>query len=442
MKTLLRQLFILMTMLPITVRAQSIPSPISLSLSRALQISLERNGSFTQTKEKENEAELNISAARSIYLPNISAIGTINKQKDIENNPLLITHKHSYNQYNLNLRLNQLLYQHGSLDTVSSAQKVREIATINTNIARRDLSNSIIQAYYQITLNSRNIQTLSEQRKIVSESLKTAEHRMNSGSGRLLDLLQIKTQMALLEGEIVSAQNLLDESRTIFANLLGDSYSQNFIIYDSLEAPSITELDSLIAENPSEIPEIQRDNLAISQIDDQRKILWGQNLPYLNLVGNYAFTSVDDSTLFEQPANSWLVGLQLTVPLFSGLSTVYENRALLSSQLQLKLERRFVQDQFALKKINSRKNLENALNSIQTGELALRLAKQSLTEAKKNYLRGTTDYLQYLSIQQQFVVAEQSLNSYKYNYIVAIGNYYVSYGQDMAVLIALLEKNL
>lgn len=443
MKIVLRYILVFLYFIaPLSGKGQAPQSSIRLSLRHAIQTSLEENGSFAQTKEKEKEADFNISVSRSVYLPNLSAQGALNKQKDAENNPLLIARKNSYNQYSLNLHLNQLLYQHGSLATVSSAEKLRDIALLNTSIARRDLSNNIIQTYFQITLNSRNIRTLTEQRNVVTESLKTAERRQRAGSGRLIDVLQIKTQLALLDGQIVSAQNLLDESRTTLANFLGNSYAQNFIIPDTLEAPSIAELDSLIAKKPAEIPEVQRDDIAISQIDDQRKTLWGQNLPYLNLVGNYAFTSFKDDTLFEQPANSWLIGLQLTIPLFSGLSTVYQNRALLSSQLQLKLERRFIQDQFALQQINSKKNLENAYNSIQTGQIALRLAKESLTEAKKNYLRGTIDYLQYLSIQQQLVVAEQSLNSSKYSYIVAIGNYYASQGQDMMDLVTLLEEKL
>lgn len=438
---LLRHFVILFTLMPPIAYGQHTPPPINLSLSRAIQTSLESNGSFAQVKEKENEADYNISASRSIYFPNISASATVYKQKDAETNPFFINRKEAYNQYGLNLHLNQLIYQRGSWATLSSARKIRDIAVINTSIARRNLSNGVIQAYYQIILNKRNIHTLLEQKKVVDESLKNAERRMNSESGRLLDVLQIKTQLALLEGEIVSAQNLFDESRTTLANLMGDSRSQNFVFIDSLEAPSIAELESLIKSHPAEIPEIKRDDIAISQIDDQRKLLWGQNLPYLNLVGNYAFTSFDDSTLFEQTANSWQVGLQLTIPLFSGLSTVYQNRALLSSQLQLKFERRFIEDQFTLQQINNRKNLENAYSSIQTGEIALNLAQKSLDEAKKNYLRGTVDYLQYLSVQQQHVVAEQSLNSYKYNYIVAMTNYYVSHGQDMSALVALIEKN-
>lgn len=442
MKTWLRYLLIFFTALPLPLWGLSISSPSPLFLSDALKISLQRNESFLQTKEKEKETEYNISTSRSIYLPNISVIGTANKQKDMQNNPLLQTRENTYNQYGLNLHLNQLVYQHGSLATVNAAKKSHDVALINTAIARRDISNSVIQTYYQITLYNRNILTLVEQRKIVSESLRTAERRMSSGSVRLLDVLQIKTQLALLDGDIFSAQNLLDESRTTLAHLLGDSNSQRFLIPDSLEAPTIAEIDSSMAKQPPEILEVQRDDIAISQLDDQRKTLWGQNLPYINLIGSYAFTSFDDTKLFEQPANSWLLGIQLTIPLFSGLSTVYQNRALLSSQLQLQLEKKFIQDQFALQGINSRKNLENAFSSIKTGEVALKLANESLSEAKKSYLRGTIDYLQYLSIQQQFVVAEQSLNSFKYNYIVALGNFYVSQGQDMLVLISLLEKNL
>lgn len=257
----------------------------------------------------------------------------------------------------------------------------------------------------------------------------------------MLDLLQVKTQLALLDGQILTARNQLEESRASLASLLGNSKSQQFVIKDSLEAPTFEEIEASIDRKNIVVPEILRDEVSIAQVDDQRKVLLGQNLPYLNLLGTYSFTSHKDSTVFEQPANSWAIGLQLTIPLFSGMSSIYQNKALLSTQMQLQLDRSYVEDQVNLQQINNKKNLETAFDSIKIGEIALQLAKESLKEAQRNYRLATIDYLQYLSVQQQHVVAEQSLNSYKYNYITAMGNYYAAAGQEMSRLVDLIERN-
>lgn len=420
--------------------ADDTSSPTSLSLSQAVDISLRTNGSFLETREKENQTDQLVPAARSALFPNISLQGSIDRQKDASNGVAIRNNGNSYDLYSASARLTQLLFQIGSLSAIDSVKKNRDIAGYNTDIARRDLIKSIIQGYYLVTLNSRNIQTLKEQKKIVTESLQVAERRERIGRGQLLDVLQAKTQLALLEGQISTAIDQLEEARTVLASLLGNSESQQFSISDNLKAPSIDEVESTIDREKMRIPEVLKDEVLLDQIADQKRTLWGQNLPYLELLGSYAFTNTKESELFTQPANSWMIGLQLTIPLFSGLSTVYQSRALNSQMLQAQLDKRYQEDQANLQRINNKKNLETARDSIETGESALKLAKDSLKEAKRNYGLATIDYLQYLSVQQQYVQAEQSLNTYKYNYIVALGNYYAATGQEMNRLVTLLEK--
>ena len=423
-----------------TVGAAKTPAYL-LSLSDAVETSLRNNASYGETREKENQADLSTSVTKSILYPNLSLVGQADRQKDANNGFVSNTGRAgSYNEYTTSLRLNQLLYQHGTFATIDTAKKNRALAGFNTEIAQRDLSNSVIQAYYLIVLSSRNIQTLEDQKKIVAESLQVALKRQQTGRGQLLDTLQVKTQFALLEGQLSTAKNQLSEAQTTLASLLGNSTSQEFNIKNTLEAPSVPEIDASIDLKNSRIPEILKDDVAYQQIENQKETLWGQNLPSLNLLGTYNFANEKDSDLFQDSSNSWTIGVQLTIPLFSGLSTVYQDHVLSSQQLQLSLDKKYLQDQVSLQQLNNKKNLETALDSIQTGNEALKLAQASLKEAQRNYKFATIDYLQYLSVQQQLAQAEQSLNTYKYNYITALGNYYSATGQNMKNLIALLEK--
>jgi outer membrane protein TolC len=412
----------------------------NLSLRDAIGLAIQQNPNHLETREKIRQADTEAPVARSYILPNLSAVVNADHDKAAVNNDKPLFNGDPYNNYNASLKLSQMLFQIGSISAISSAHKDEQISRLNAQISERDLTNNVIQSYFQIVLSARNVQTLMNQQKIALEALKVAQRREHTGRGQLLDVLQAKTQLSLLDGQLATAQNQLQVAAATLANNLGEYKKSNFNIPDKMDAPLIEDIDRVVDLKNYKIPELERADLSISKIDDQKRELWGQNLPYLSIIGNYTYSSYKQSDWINQDANSWGIGLQLTIPLFSGFSTFYQQRALESQKLQLQYEKTAELDQVSYQQVTSRKNLETARSSIATGEEALKLALASQKEAQRNYNFATIDFLQFLSVQQAYIQAEQSLNLYKYNYIVALGNYFAASGQSMQQLVDLLEK--
>lgn len=431
--------FFILSMLFLSVAKAQAPIQ-DLSIHDAVQLAIQNNPSFRESIEKINQTETEVPLARALIFPTLTAIGDAQRIKDsnLDQNPRF--DGKPFNQYDASLKLTQIIFQMGTLSGISAAQKDVGISKLNAKISARNLVNVTIQAYYQVVLSSRTIDTLLRQQRIVKESLGVAQHRERNGRGQLLDVLQVKTQLALLEGQIATARNQLAIAVANLTNTIGGTTQNVIRVKDHLEAPDIPEVDQDVDLKNYTIPEIEVDLLSIQRIDDQRQVMWGQNLPNLSLFGNYNFTNYKQSDLFDDSANSWNFGVQLTIPLFSGLSTIYQNRSLLSQRLQLEFDKKNVENQVAYQQITSRKNLETAKDSIITGIDALKLAEASSNEARRNFRNATIDFVQLLTVEQAFVQAEQTLNSSRYNYITALANYYASSGQDMAKLVALLER--
>lgn len=415
----------------------------NMGLRSAVHTALDHNPSLLETNEKINQTATEIPIARALIMPNLSVIATGNHQKDEVNTGGASTARFDgdpYNLYTTTLKLSQPLFQLGSFSGINAAQKDLDISRWTSRASIRDLTNSVIQAYFQIVLNSRNVHTLQEQQKLVKESVNVALRRERTGRGQLLDVLQLKTQVALLDAQISTAQNALEVSVANLANLMGDNSMSQIKLKDKLEAPDIDEVDKSLDLKHYQIPEIEKDILSLDKISDLRQVNWGQNLPTLALVGTYNFNSYKQSDLYDSSSVSWTIGLQLTIPLFSGLSSIYQDKSLLSQQYQFEFDKKNVENQVLLQQVTSRKNLETALDSIETGVEALKLATASSKEAVRQFSNATIDFLQLLTTEQSYVQAEQSLNQYKYNYIVALANYYVASGQDMEQLVGILEK--
>ncbi len=411
----------------------------NLSLGEAVDLALRQNPSMLEAREKVHQAETQLPLARSYLFPNISATAAINENKSAASSSSVLFGGSPYNQYAATIKATQTVFQIGSISAIQSVDKDRQITQLSADISNRDLIGNVIKSYYKVILFARQMETLNRQKAIEKESLDVATRRERTGRGQLLDVLQAKTQLSLLEGQISTAQNSLQTAVAVLASYVGESAQVVYNVKNKLEAPDLKSLDTTVNVKNYKIPEIEREILLIGQADDLKNVNLGQNLPSLQLIGSYSWNSYTSSSLFDSANNSWGVGLQLTIPLFSGLSVLYQQEAYTSLKYQYEFEKKNQEALAQLYQITNRKNLESALDSIRTGVDALKLAIQSSEEAKKNFRLATIDFLVFLNVQNSYVQAEQALNVNKYNYIAAMADYYASMGQDMSHLVTILE---
>lgn len=412
-----------------------------LSLHQAVSIAVENNPSLLQTKETIHQAQEQTRLSSAIVFPTLNLIGTGSYEKSATNSPsgVVSFNGDPYNQYESDLHLTQTLFQIGTFSAIESTKKDQELRKLDTEIAARNLTSNVIQAYYQVILNSRNVDTLVRQERIEKEALVTATQRERTGRGQLLDVLQVKTQIALLESQIATAKNSLQVSAATLDNLLGGTKAAQITVRDGLEGPQLDSVDRNVDLKNFRLPELEQNKISYAQLDDQKNVYLGQNLPSLALTGDYLYNAYKKSDLFNQDANSWIVSLQLTIPLFSGLSGIYQQHVLTSEQAQLEFAKTNIMNNTTLQQVTSRKNLESALQTIISGTDALKLAIASSDEARRQYRLATIDFVALLNVENSYVQAESSLNGYKYNYIVALANYYVASGQQLGGLVDLLE---
>jgi outer membrane protein len=412
----------------------------TLTLKTAVDMALTQNPNFLKARENIHYSEAGVPLIRSSLFPTVQATGTGYEKKDAAGNGNPLFGGDNYNQYVADIKLTQVLFQVGAISALGNAQKSLEISRLNSEISSRDLIGEVIKAYFQIVLNARNVETLMRQDRFVKESLNVAQSRERTGRGRLLDVLQVKTQVSLLQAQIFDAQNQLQIAAANLAYLIGDTGQKSFKITETLQAPDVAQVDTDVDLKHYQIPEILRDELAIEQLDDLKQMTLGKNLPNLALIGDYNYSNFKKEDLFNSYSNGWYVGLQLTIPIFSGFSSFYEQRQLTSQRLQLEFDKKYVESTVTYKQVTNRKLLETASNSINSGTEALKLAIATSDEAKRNYRYATIDFLQFLTVEKDYVQAEQDLNKQKFQYITALADYYSASGQDMSRLVSILES--
>lgn len=410
----------------------------TLTLKGALDIAVSRNNSLREAKEKHNQLRFQASGLWSSVLPNIelNASGTYRKDSVANKSVGAVPFGGDpYNLYSLSAKGVQPLFVWGSLAAVRGAGYERDIQSAAVEITERTVIQDVIAAYYKVVVNQSKIEILLDQEKVVNEALQMAQTRLRLAGGRKLDVLQMRTQLALLKPKIENARIDLATSAANLANLLGEQDRQEIQIRNELPG-----LKGKLTETKGfHLPELERIRLNREKIDAEKSTALGKSLPQLKLIGDYSFLNYTKSDLLDPASNSWSVQVALTVPLFSGLSSIYERRALSSRESQLDFEEANLRNDLHLKQIQSRKSLEAAEASLVAAVQAADLAKQSMVQGRSDFRLGIIDFLQYLQVQESQLEAALSLNQLKYDNIVAYSNYYAASGKPMPELVDILE---
>lgn len=411
-----------------------------LDLKEVIKIANERNPKVLAAKEKINQFDSQKGLTKSFIYPNLSwnLGGTYQKDAVYTGNPKF--GGDPYNVYTSDLKLNQTLYSKGLISAVFQADYDKKIQEVNLEITKRDLTSNVIEAFYRFILNQNLLQYLSKNQDLLQKSLSTSTSRYQKGRGQLLDILQVKTQLALIAPQIEQARSQLVIAGQQLISFMGEDVHPDLKLKGSLKTLLLKDVQKYIDLKNFNLPEYQLNQLQLTQLDYSRDVVLGKHFPNIKLVGDYLYNNYKKADLFSDYSHAWAIQVQLNIPLFSGFSSSQERSILSSQEVQLKIARNDLENSLSLKQVTSMRNLETSEISLVSSESAVKLADEAQAEAGRLYRLSQIDFLQYLTVQQAALQANSSLDQLKYQSIVAYSNYFVASGQPLDVLVNILNN--
>lgn len=430
---------ILFFLLLISSNLMSQVDPV-LDLKDIIRIAKENNPSILAAKEKLNQYDAQKKLVFSPLYPNISwnLTGSYSKDAVYDGNPKF--NGEPYNQYASDLKMVQTLYRKGSLAAIDMAEYDRMIQKSGIEIEERNLTRNIIEAFYRFILNQQTLENLLKNQDIIQKSLVTSNSRYQKGRGQLLDILQVKTQLALIGPQVEEARNQIEISSQQLINYMGQPGFYQLKLKGQLKTLLLKDVQKYINLIDYHLPEYEINQLKLKQLDFSRDVTLGKDYPTLKLVGDYLYNNYKKADLFSDYSHSWAVSLQLSVPLFSGFSSYQEKNLISSQQYELRIARRNIENDLGLRQVTSLKNLQTSETSLLSASAAVKLANESQLEAGRIYKLSQIDFLQFLSVQQAALQARSSFDLLKFQNIVAYTNYFVATGQPLGVLVDILTK--
>ncbi len=419
-------------------------APLSaITLPQAVDMALEKNPERREIRYRMEAAQSASGVIRAAILPTVNAKGTATQKKDAVfglGSPKF--NGEPYNQYEVKLEGRQPLLQFGLLSSLSANARQVDLSQVADTIAERNLTADVIRTFYRVLLKHRTIEALKNVEALQKESLATAQRRQRIGRGQLLDVLQVKTQLALLAPKLETANVEWKLAAVNLAKLMGDLSAEELRLVGTLEPPPIyaERLEATKKVRLEDLPEFRVAELDVRRVEAEKSALLGKHWPNLAAVGSIGRASYKKNELFDSSTTAWSIGLELNIPLFSGLSSIYERNALSAAVAEKETVRERVRNELVTNQISAQKHLELAEQSAKSSQEAFELANASLNEAKRSFNYATIDFMQFLTVQQAYFEAESSLNQAKFDYIDAAANYYLATGLPIGDLVRKLSE--
>jgi protease secretion system outer membrane protein len=257
-------------------------------------------------------------------------------------------------------------------------------------------------------------------RDAYAEQRRSNERLLQLGEGTRTDVLETQAKYDLAEAQVLEAEDNVVNSRNALANLVGqdvktlDPLVDNFRVQPML--PEAFEAWRALALANS--PEIAVQRLIMEIAEEEIHKNSAGHLPRLDLLASIGKNSSDTTNTLDQNINIRSIGLQLSVPIYSGGAVTAALRQAIANHEKAVADLEAKTDAVLLE---LRKQYHLTLSSavrIDAAVKALSSAALLIEATQKSVKGGQRTNLDVLNAQQQMFEARRDLALARYNYLL------------------------
>ena len=302
--------------------------------------------------------------------------------------------------------------------------------------SRITLTAEVKKAFYNILLAEQSLDVLRESQATVQRTVDDTQVQYKHGLASEYDLLTAQVQLSNLKPTILQTENSIKLAKLMLKMYLS--------IPEDVEIEVVGELDALrddVLAGTDGLTTDVTDNSDLRSLELQEEVLRRSlkaanagRMPTLAAFGSASYTgndmepfnfggaaATDDSRYFWTHPIS--VGLQLSVPIFSGLTKMNRSRELKNQISQLSLQRSYARQQIDVQVRSALNDLLTARETMYAQELTVEQARKAYKISDTRYRAGAGTILELNSAQLSQTQAQLNFSQAIYDYLSAKAEY-------------------
>ncbi len=352
-----------------------------LSLQQCIDIALKNHPALNAASGTIRQSESKIGQARAGYFPQISFQSGYSRigpaDTSLRSDP--------YNHYSNTMNLNQTIFDFGKTYTRVQIQSLqKESAEADFQNVTASIILGVKESYYSF-LKAKMSETVAvETMSQFQQHFDVAKAFFETGKISKIDVTSAEVNLSNARIQLISAQNALRIALVKMNQAMGVISAPE---YDVKEEFLVAKVDisfeaalSQAYENRPEILSTARKRVALEKnVDLNRR----EYLPVFS--GNAAYGYAGDDTSMDK---AWNVGVALTFPLFTGLSTKYSVDEAKANLEVAEANEESLRQQIYLEVQSAWLNRREAFERIEAGKTVVRQAEETLELARGRYATG------------------------------------------------------
>jgi outer membrane protein len=436
------------------------------SLEECVNYALENNLTIKNASLEQQINEANLKQSRLSRIPslNFDLFNSWRWGRSIDPTSNLFT-TDRINTNGLSGSSNVVIYNgNRQVNSIRRDELLAQAGVYDTQKAKNDVRLDVVAAYVQIIFNKELLSIAEQQLATTREQIKRTAKMVEVGSLPRVNLLDLQSQEATNEVDVVNAENNVNLSILQLKQMLLIPASESFDII----TPEFDEANYAFVEESSEevfstalttMPEVKSAELQVESAEINEKIAKGANIPVLTLGAQIAtnFSSANEfrptggdgiifpdtigfvnnnpgqpvitereipsfeegySILEQWEDNFWQsAGFNLRIPIFNGYQTRTEQQRSKIRKMQAEVQEQQVRQQLRQTIETAYNDAEAALKVYESAQKQVQALEEQFRTTERSYNLGAVNYVDYQVASYNLFSAKSDLLRGKYDYI-------------------------
>ncbi|MEF9950167.1 MAG: TolC family protein [Mucinivorans sp.] len=284
------------------------------------------------------------------------------------------------------------------------------------------LVNQVKKSYYGVLLGQGSLDVIRQNIDNVKLIVANAQNAYNQGVAAEYDLITAQVQLSNLNPVLLTAENGLRISRLMLNMLLSLPLDTRLVLSDSLgDYANYALSDSLTTLDLSGNADLKLMDISREMLQKQLEMQKATRIPTINAIAQY--TVQTQSNDLKVGSFNWrgsaLAGLQLSIPIFSGLSKINKERQIQNSMSQLDMNRDYLEQNVNVEAQTAISNLVKARGQMQANSAAQVQARKAYRISKTRYDTGAGTIVELNTSQVALLQAELNFTQSIFDYMSA-----------------------